>query len=603
MSVEPTEALLAGRRALDELAGSVEIVEDWKYFEAVGRWGLLIAASVGADLHWKWYILTDTDYPRGSVAVMPAVKGGIETTYPHQSANHRGDKNLPWRSGKLCLETVDVALSRWTSGTHESRDVHGMLLWSVRRTLEWMEAALSGMLLAPGDPFELPEFTFASQTRLAYSESPADLKDWAAQPHRMGYFEYTHLLPKAGPEQLIVLQFFDSRGQKIRLCRWGSVVKLAAENQANIGRGTWVLLDKMPVVEPWAAPRTWMELRQVLTVLEVNLEDLLERAVQVRGRSSQQLLLVGFPIPEKIGEPPAAVHWQPLVLPKPSRRNRGFGAKGKPGWHRDRPFGTDEPPAWLKSQNWEPAQLGSRGRADDVLIGSRICLIGAGALGGFLAESLVRSGVNELVIFDGDTVEAGNLVRSRYYLHSLGLRKTSALAMDLESANPHATVKRAGTCFPPVLERDAESVRGCSIIIDCTGDDALLNHLESFNFGVEPRLFVSLSLGYGAERLFAYALHSERFDASDYRRRIQPWLDRECAEHPSSEFPREGLGCWHPVFPARVHDIMTMTGIAARCLEEFVAQPVQSGRLVVFTTHRKGGTLLGINRNEEDSEQ
>lgn len=61
-----------------------------------------------------------------------------------------------------------------------------------------------------------------------------------------------------------------------------------------------------------------------------------------------------------------------------------------------------------------------------------VLLIGAGGLGGEIGEGLVRKGVGELHIFDGDTVEASNLNRQRFTAADLGKNKALCLARNLQ---------------------------------------------------------------------------------------------------------------------------------------------------------------------------
>ena len=41
----------------------------------------------------------------------------------------------------------------------------------------------------------------------------------------------------------------------------------------------------------------------------------------------------------------------------------------------------------------------------------RVCLIGVGGVGGFTLEALVRSGINNITIYDGDIIDKSNLNR------------------------------------------------------------------------------------------------------------------------------------------------------------------------------------------------
>lgn len=66
----------------------------------------------------------------------------------------------------------------------------------------------------------------------------------------------------------------------------------------------------------------------------------------------------------------------------------------------------------------------------------RVGLAGAGGLGSNCAQMLVRSGFADLVIVDGDTIEASNLNRQFYFPYQIGQPKALALADNLLSINP-----------------------------------------------------------------------------------------------------------------------------------------------------------------------
>ena len=66
-----------------------------------------------------------------------------------------------------------------------------------------------------------------------------------------------------------------------------------------------------------------------------------------------------------------------------------------------------------------------------------VLLVGAGALGGEIAEALVRKGVGMLKILDFDTVELSNLNRQFFFVRDIGSPKAWALARNLE---PHGAM-------------------------------------------------------------------------------------------------------------------------------------------------------------------
>ncbi len=68
---------------------------------------------------------------------------------------------------------------------------------------------------------------------------------------------------------------------------------------------------------------------------------------------------------------------------------------------------------------------------------SHIWLFGAGGVGGFVAEALIRAGVGKLTVVDGDTVNVTNLNRQVLATHdTIGKPKVSVLKERALSINP-----------------------------------------------------------------------------------------------------------------------------------------------------------------------
>jgi len=71
------------------------------------------------------------------------------------------------------------------------------------------------------------------------------------------------------------------------------------------------------------------------------------------------------------------------------------------------------------------------GFSQEALWRLKVLLVGAGALGGEIAEGLVRKGVGMLTILDFDTVDLSNLSRQFFFPEDLGQPKAWALARNL----------------------------------------------------------------------------------------------------------------------------------------------------------------------------
>ncbi|GFK92674.1 tRNA threonylcarbamoyladenosine dehydratase [Fundidesulfovibrio magnetotacticus] len=71
----------------------------------------------------------------------------------------------------------------------------------------------------------------------------------------------------------------------------------------------------------------------------------------------------------------------------------------------------------------------------------RVGVAGAGGLGSNCAQMLVRSGFEDLVVVDHDTVEHSNLNRQFFFARQVGMPKVQALRANLLDINPDAAVR------------------------------------------------------------------------------------------------------------------------------------------------------------------
>ncbi|WP_430997615.1 ThiF family adenylyltransferase, partial [Klebsiella pneumoniae] len=107
----------------------------------------------------------------------------------------------------------------------------------------------------------------------------------------------------------------------------------------------------------------------------------------------------------------------------------------------------------------------------------KIVLVGCGAIGGYLAEGLVRlgagTGQGELLLIDPDELAPGNLGRHTLGMNSLRQAKVTALAARLGLEFPHAKVtpQHRFAAFPRDLVGD--------LVINASGEEALS---EAMNF-------------------------------------------------------------------------------------------------------------------------
>ena len=543
----------------------------------------------------EWFVLVDEAYPHGSIGVYPAKAGGISQTFPHQNYNGEGSAELPWRTGKLCTWTNAAPLHR-RGYDSEPAEPEFNLAWHLRRAQAWLELASASALTQPGDYYELPYVPHGSGFSIAFCEGISSLLRWQQTRKRCGTARVR--LREAEPTIAAVTQFESGKDRPLVEQEWGR--NASGEEAQDFA---WVRMERVPVLPPYQIPMTWGELREACKMQGVELDVLLRPAVS-RLASGSPALLIGFPIPERVGGLDSRMHWLALRLPERSPRQRpGFRNTESGQWlaYRTTALADHQPLSWLRSENWHQAEISVRGQLGKRTTGDRFLIIGAGAIGSVVSELLIRAGVQDITVLDPDHLEVGNLVRHTLLVSALGRPKAKALGSRLSDATVHANVSAIDDSFPPVGEEGSELVRGCDVVIDTTGEDAVPAHMSRFPWG-EVKTFISVSLGIHARRLFFFAARDTSFPNGEFMERLQPWLLRERDQYDLEDLPRDGPGCWHPLHPARIDDVWMMSAAAVKLIEQVVERPPDSPYFTVLEQDTAiDGTFSGIRQAKEEA--
>lgn len=573
----PAEFLL-GRKALDRIA-EVEITEDFKIHVPSGRWVLKLklkpsglAFNDFVPSETEWFVFVDPEYPFGEIDFFPAKIKGIDKTFPHQSLNIEipGDD---WRTGKVCLSDPFAAFGDSFLST-EPFTAEERLVWHIKRALGWLQYASRNELLAKGHFFEMPVFenSFGDDSLIAFSESEHSFEVWRENQNSIGFFEY-HV--STLNNIFLVKNFLNLSKKPLLIPNWGDFVR---RFQTPKKVGVWIKLDSLPIIPPWQAPLTWGELKLCLRKQNVDLDKMINTVFSNRSEKERigSLVLIGFPIPEKIGEKYERFHWQGIKMPplkfKDSPVNGFRPGKVAAKYANNNILSDSAVVEWIKSENWFPDQIRSRGSLPTDILDKRVLLIGAGAVGSAIAEMLVRGGLDRLTVCDGDNAKAGNLVRHTLDLRHVSLNKASALASHLNQISPHAKIKYQKGKFPP---KTGFSLSDFDLIIDCTASQRMLAALAAFA-SPEDVDFISLSMSFGAKRLYFFHSRGKVFPFEQFRKNIASWVEKDFEENKNETAPREGIGCWHPVFPARSDDVwlLAATGfkLMTRTLNDTINQ-------------------------------
>ncbi|HQY68350.1 MAG TPA: ThiF family adenylyltransferase [Pyrinomonadaceae bacterium] len=562
-------ALQTGINALRAVAG-VEVRGEIEWDQETQKWLLNLrlrpndlAFSNFVPSETDWYVAIDRLYPFGEIDFFPSEDGGIEHTFQHQSLNRKSKREI-YRTGKVCLsDPYAVFGDRFLS--EEPFTAPERLAWLARRAIKWLEAASRNQLVPPGEHFELPDFPKSSTdySLVAFSETADTLSRWSEVPDRKGYFEYSR---SPHNRSLIVVKKILKRNHRpVYGAPFGNHINSFSVSKKS---GLWILLPSMPVVPPWQAPLTWGDLDESCRRQGVDLRASIEELALTKAGKKRigNILLIGFPIPNKVGEAPDRIHWAAIQLPElygGTSKVSGFKSSIRTArWANNYQLQSSNPINWIASENWSSDQINSRGRLPSALLEKKMLIIGGGAIGSIIAEFLVRGALFEFDICDGDDTGAGNLTRHTLDLRHVELNKAKSLAHHLNQLSPWAKVRAIPDNFPKGPNVSLESY---DLIVDCTASQKTLFSLA----GRSPsskKIFASFSVSFGAKRLYSFVATDTHFPFEEYRNEIIPWMNTDAAENADVIPPREGVGCWHPVFPARADDIWMWGSIAIKVL-------------------------------------
>lgn len=579
----------AAKAGIDGLmsAHGVRVLGEPAWYSRINRWAVQFRVELDGSSspqmpnETDWFLVFSDSYPWGSIGVYPSVDRGLRHTFQHQRFNGSIDSDSAWRSGNICTQTSARQVLR-EGFDIEPYEASQRLAWHATRTYNWVSHAAEGALSTDGEPFEIPDFPTRQEAwSVAFAESPDSFSDWVSQEHNTGVVKVCRF--PTGKGRLVTLSFEGPGGKTIARRDWGRLIEKHQEPEA---LGLWVLLKEAPVLAPWQAPSTWANLREACKSQGIDLDAHLRPLLSQFRDGRRHPMLLGFPIPSVVGGENEMVYWQAMMLPILSRGTRhapGFRKNENGYWQRDRYtlLSNQTELEWVRSENWHSTELSSRGHLSIASSGASILMIGCGALGSAIGELLVRGGAHDITLLDGDVFQPGNLVRHTLSLKDLDRPKAEALADRLNSLSPHARVAAEAGDLPHGINDLEHLIRSSTIIIDATGSDAVLHHL-SHVVDRGRTVFVSVSIGAYARRLFFAAMKGVRFDHDEFQRRIYDILLEEREFLSEVSFPREGIGCWSPVFPARGDDIWLLASVAVKELERCHDEDFETPRYVVY---------------------
>lgn len=221
-----------------------------------------------------------------------------------------------------------------------------------------------------------------------------------------------------------------------------------------------------------------------------------------------------------------------------------------------------------------------------------ILLVGAGALGGDVADTLGKAGVKNLNVVDPDIIRSGNVVRHVAGLRAVGLNKPDAVRQLIHSHNPFVDVHPLPKDITRDLERLERLVGEADIVISTVADDKVEMVLNEAAVRLETTAIYGRALRAGSvARVFrirpgrdackqCLALYHRDFNAftepesdnsipDEVESVLKGWIDV-----PEAKEEIIGHECGNPILAGSAADLHFAANFTARAaLDEFEEEP------------------------------
>jgi hypothetical protein len=139
----------------------------------------------------------------------------------------------------------------------------------------------------------------------------------------------------------------------------------------------------------------------------------------------------------------------------------------------------------------------SKGLLSDELGKSNVLVNGAGSVGSYVAEQLVRSGVGSITLIDPDIVEYANLSRTNYVASDVGQLKVNALSRRLLSISPSLQIQILPENLHNLESNVLENLFSSADLVICAVDDRraqlMINHWAYHH--EKPAVFIGVFAG------------------------------------------------------------------------------------------------------------
>lgn len=355
-------------------------------------------------------------------------------------------------------------------------------------------------------------------------------------------------------------------------CQWNDYYN----KQRTHLEGLYYYVEDAPVTQGRFVYTKWSELSLPTNLLNLLHQHELENCKKLKGKVIP--LFVGY---KTVG---VEIHWQAALLEIGKFPLKGVAEKidgrktGK--WNS---VLVDEEINWGLTKNTSYEYFFGRGLFSKNLTEKKILIIGVGAIGSMVAQTLTRGGCKFIDFVDHDTKEPENVCRSEYRFANGITAKTAELEKNLYEISPFLNSRKLNDNYFERLVKsfytDAKyqvrfdkDVEGYDLIIDCSTDNDLMYALNSLKLAAE---LINISITNHARELIC-AFHPN----------IYKFVNNQFSNILNNDVEDlyEPTGCWSPTFRASYNDINTLVQLALKHLNRIISGEKAKNNFVIQET-------------------
>ncbi len=347
----------------------------------------------------------------------------------------------------------------------------------------------------------------------------------------------------------------------------------------NPNKGLWVYIESEPLIEDGIRRKgikTWSQLQNYLPKEFIKyLYDNFKKLNKFFFFENELFISIGYKIPNKDSY---EIHWDLIKIPKKALPiDSVFVPVNERDESNQKYIGVcnDTLISWGMTTNANYDRFFGRGKLTSKLTNSRILLIGCGAMGSSLAETLVRGGCKSIFIEDFDSVQTGNICRAKYDLQDVDLRKVLALKNKLQNISPYINITSIPVKANVFSEMEKQFNQTFDYIFDCSTDTEITYLLDNINF--KGKIF-SLSITNKAKNLVCVS-------GENITKHTKNLYDFTGNESPSYY---EGAGCGYPTFEANFNEINTLLNIAIDNINSQINNDVILDNFIISRNYSMG---------------